>query len=70
MGLMYKYERHIERRRSQEDAECVIEVVETAKYTSVEELMLRGNNRKNTYSRERVRISSNDTTRKYNGYKR
>ena len=40
------------------------------KYTSPEQLMLRGNNRKNTYSKERVRISSNDTTRKYNGYKR
>ena len=70
MGLMHKYERHIERRRYKEDSEYVIAVRETVEYVSPEQIMLRGNNRKNTYSRERVRISSNDTTRKYNGYKR
>lgn len=69
MNIMSSYEKHIRRSKGTVTEEYIIEVVGEADYTSVESLMFRGNNRRNVYSKEKVRIGENDSTRRHHNYR-
>ncbi len=58
---MSKYAEHVQKMTGLYESKEV--KIEVNNYISRDDMMLRGNNRKNTYSLERVRIGRNDRKR-------